>query len=555
MTKLPPKELLDGTKDPETTTGEFRTAMGQMRDYLGGLLGENSADKEAARAALGAVSPDDVRQLRHIRSNATGTVDRLLAIFDPPVTQLTDGTTVTVRAIGRNETSTPTFKADETSELFIVKGTGMPLECGDINGNGHWIDLRYDETLNKWVLLNPATGIFVSGIPSTQAGGTANAIVGRFSPAVIELKNGLKVSVRATAANSSHEPYFQLEEFEACPIVKGINQPLIAGDIAGEGHWLDLQFDAEARTWILQNPASGVVCPSGVPVGAIGYFAMQTPPAGYLKADGSAVLRTSYPDLFAAIGTTFGEGDGTSTFNLPDLIDRFAQGNGTPGLKIEAGLPNITGSLNITAAHQGSAATGAFSRTQLSRTDGGIGYGHYSSSGCGYSSYSFNSSASNAVYGRSDSVQPPALTLLPCIKAFDAYPAVQAGIPVTNAIDVPTRAARTTIAARATVEPHASRAWVNFDASSGEVLIRNACHVDKVIRVEKGVFDIIFDGSVQADCCTVTVSSSALVSAVNLECFTGDYFAPSADRVRVVTASGFPIQPVDPADINVVVNQ
>lgn len=547
--------MLDGTKDPETTTGEFRTAMGQMRDYLGGLLGENSADKEAARAALGAVSPDDVRQLRHIRSNATGTVDRLLAIFDPPVTQLTDGTTVTVRAIGRNETATPTFKADETSTLPIVKGTGMPLECGDINGNGHWIDLRYDETLNKWVLLNPATGIFVSGIPSTQAGGTANAIVGCFNPPVIELKNGLKVSVRAKAANTSAEPYFQLEDFAGYPIVKGINQPLIAGDIAGEGHWLDLQFDEEALIWILQNPASGVVCPSGVPVGAIGYFAMQTPPAGYLKADGSAVSRATYPDLFAAIRTTFGEGDGASTFNLPDLIDRFAQGNSVPGLKIKAGLPNITGSLSITASHQGSSASGVFSRTQLNAASGGLGGVQFNSSGCGQSLYSFDSSVSNAIYGASNTVQPPALTLLPCIKAFDAYPAVQAGIPVTNAIDVPTRAARTTIAARATVEPHASRAWVNFDASSGEVLIRNASHVEKVIRVEKGVFDIIFDGSVQADCCTVTASSSALISAVNLENFTGDYFPPAANRVRVVTASGFPIQPVDPADINVVVNQ
>ncbi|WP_462370300.1 phage tail protein [Oxalobacter formigenes] len=549
MTKLPSKELLDGTKDPETTTGEFRTAMGQMRDYLGGLLGENSADKEAARAALGAVSPDDVRQMRYICGHATGTGDAFFAVFDPPVEQLTDATTVTIRAIGRNETATPTFKADETSELVIVKGTSMPLDCGDINGNGHWIDLRYDETLNKWVLLNPATGIFVSGVPSTQAGGTANAIVGCFNPAIIELKNGLKVSVRATAANTSAEPYFQLEDFAGYPIVKGINQPLIAGDIAGEGHWLDLQFDEEALIWILQNPASGVVCPSGVPVGAIGYFAMQTPPAGYLKADGSAVSRATYPDLFGAIGTTFGEGDGSTTFNLPDLIDRFAQGNATPGLKIEAGLPNITGSLTVTASNQGSAASGAFSRTQIGAVGGGLGGGQYNSSGCGPNLYSFDSRVSNPIYGASNTVQPPALTLLPCIKAFDAYPAVQAGISAMNAIGAPTRAAR------ATVEPHASKAWVNFDASSGEITIRNAHHVDKVIRVEKGAFDIIFDGSVQADCCTVTVSSSALVSAVNLDSFTGDYFPPSANRVRVVTASGFPIQPVDPADINVVVNQ
>lgn len=539
--------MLDGTKDPETTTGEFRTAMGQMRDYLGGLLGENSADKEAARAALGAVSPDDVRQMRYICGHATGTGDAFFAVFDPPVEQLTDATTVTIRAIGRNETSTPTFKADETSALAIVKGTGLPLECGDINGNGHWIDLRYDETLNKWVLLNPATGIFVSGIPSTQAGGTANAIVGRFNPAIIELKNGLKVSVRATGVNTSAEPYFQLEDFAAYPIVKGIKQPLIAGDIAGEGHWLDLQFDEEALIWILQNPASGVVCPSGVPVGAVAYFAMQTPPAGYLRADGSAVLRTNYPDLFAAIGTTFGEGDGASTFNLPDLMNRFAQGHPSPGQKIEAGLPNITG--NFSAVRHGNNAgpdsvDGAIRRTGV--FNAGMKTGNADDWG---GIWIMDASYSSGIYGRSQSVQPPALTLLPCIRAFDAYSAVQTGISAMNAPEISSRAVR------ATIESPASKAWVNFDASSGEITIRNACHVDKVIRVEKGVFDIIFDGSVQADCCTVTVSSSALISAVNLENFTGDYFPPAANRVRVVTASGFPIQPVDPADINVVVNQ
>ncbi len=547
MTKLPSKELLDGTKDPETTTGEFRTAMGQMRDYLGGLLGENSGDKEAARAALGAVSPDDVRQLRHICGNATGTGDALTAVFDPPLKQLTDATTVTIRAIGRNATSTPTFKADETSELLIVKGTDMPLECGDINGKGYWIDLRYDETLNKWVLLNPASGIFVSGIPSAQASGTANAIVARFNPPVIEQKNGLKVSVRATAANTSSEPYFQLEEFEGYPVVKGIRQPLIAGDIAGDGHWLDLQFDAEARTWILQNPASGVVCPSGVPVGAIGYFAMQTPPAGYLKADGSAVLRATYPDLFAAIGTTFGEGDGASTFNLPDLMNRFAQGHTSPGQKIEAGLPNITG--NFSAVRHGNNAgpdsvDGAIRRTGV--FNAGMKTGNADDWG---GIWIMDASYSSGIYGRSQSVQPPALTLLPCIRAFDAYSAVQTGISAMKAPEFSSRAAC------ATIGSPASKAWVNFDASSGEVIIRNASHVKKVIRVEKGVFDIIFDGSVQAECCTVTASSSALISAVNLESFTGDYFPPTPNRVRVVTASGFPIQPVDTADVNVLVHQ
>nr|DAT66291.1 MAG TPA: Baseplate wedge protein [Caudoviricetes sp.] len=398
--------------------------------------------------------------------------------------------------------------------------------------------------------MNPANGIVTNGIACAQAGGTADAIKALFNPPIIELKNGLKVSIRTTAANTSTEPYLQIENFEACPIVKNINQPLSAGDISGEGYWIDCQFDEVNRKWILQNPAKGIM-PTGVPVGTIIHFAASAPPQGYLKADGSAVSRETYPDLFAVIGTAFGQGDGTSTFNLPDLINRFAQGGLLPGQKIEAGLPNIKGTVAQGYCNGYGAMTEAFYGTGSAIGTGGDAHGGYSAfiSGCGPNLYSFDSRVSNPIYGASNTVQPPALTLLPCIKAFDAYPAVQAGISAMNAIGAPTRAAR------ATVEPHASKAWVNFDASSGEITIRNAHHVDKVIRVEKGAFDIIFDGSVQADCCTVTVSSSALVSAVNLDSFTGDYFPPSANRVRVVTASGFPIQPVDPADINVVVNQ
>lgn len=65
MALLPQKELLDGTKNPETTTGEFRVAIGHMRDYLFDLLGENSEDREEARTALGAVSASDIQRLRH----------------------------------------------------------------------------------------------------------------------------------------------------------------------------------------------------------------------------------------------------------------------------------------------------------------------------------------------------------------------------------------------------------------------------------------------------------------------------------------------------------
>lgn len=62
------------------------------------------------------------------------------------------------------------------------------------------------------------------------------------------------------------------------------------------------------------------------PAGAIAHFARNTAPAGWLKANGAAVSRTVYADLFAALGTTFGAGDGSATFNLPDLRGEFLRG-------------------------------------------------------------------------------------------------------------------------------------------------------------------------------------------------------------------------------------
>lgn len=63
-----------------------------------------------------------------------------------------------------------------------------------------------------------------------------------------------------------------------------------------------------------------------IPSGAVMYFAGRNAPPGWLKANGAAVSRTTYADLFAAIGTTYGAGDGRSTFNLPDLRAEFLRG-------------------------------------------------------------------------------------------------------------------------------------------------------------------------------------------------------------------------------------
>lgn len=63
-----------------------------------------------------------------------------------------------------------------------------------------------------------------------------------------------------------------------------------------------------------------------VPTGSIFNFAAATPPTGFLEANGSAISRATYAALFAVVGTLYGVGNGTTTFNLPDLRGEFIRG-------------------------------------------------------------------------------------------------------------------------------------------------------------------------------------------------------------------------------------
>lgn len=66
--------------------------------------------------------------------------------------------------------------------------------------------------------------------------------------------------------------------------------------------------------------------PSGVPAGFVMMFAANAAPTGFVKANGAAISRSTYATLFSAIGTTFGVGDGSTTFNVPDLRGYFPRG-------------------------------------------------------------------------------------------------------------------------------------------------------------------------------------------------------------------------------------
>ena len=147
-------------------------------------------------------------------------------------------------------------------------------------------------------------------------------------------------------------------------------------------------------------------------VGSVTAFASNSSPTGYLLCDGRAVSRTKYAALFAKIGTTYGAGDGRTTFNLPNLVGRFIEGNNSSGQYVSAGLPNITGQFGVDDRGTWVGVNGAF---YLSYLDGVCG-----SDGDGYGyAIGFDASRSNSMYGRSSTVQPESLMMQYYIKTED----------------------------------------------------------------------------------------------------------------------------------------
>nr|DAG48356.1 MAG TPA: tail collar domain [Caudoviricetes sp.] len=150
----------------------------------------------------------------------------------------------------------------------------------------------------------------------------------------------------------------------------------------------------------------------GALVGSVTWYAGAGTPENYLLCDGSAVSRTDYADLFAVISTTYGAGNGSTTFNLPLLTDnRFIEGSTTPGTQHEAGLPNITGEFSYYGWSGCRSASGAFS-AQGTYT----AYSHNDTYGNTGNNMTIDVSRSNSIYGASTTVQPKSLTLRPLIK-------------------------------------------------------------------------------------------------------------------------------------------
>lgn len=158
--------------------------------------------------------------------------------------------------------------------------------------------------------------------------------------------------------------------------------------------------------------AIAALIPPAMPTGMIFPWPGDTPPEGSIVADGRELSRTTYAGLFSIYGTKYGTGDGSTTFNVPDLDGRFIElttDAGSVGQFVEPGLPNITGTYRSMNCMKMVETSGAIYKSGDSYVDnaptvletGGL---------------ALDASLSSAIYGRHQTVQPNSLQLLACIK-------------------------------------------------------------------------------------------------------------------------------------------
>jgi hypothetical protein len=171
----------------------------------------------------------------------------------------------------------------------------------------------------------------------------------------------------------------------------------------------------------LENPPTTPIQTliSTAPLGTVLSFAGSNAPNGYLLCDGKSYAVADYSDLYAVIGNTYG-GDSTN-FNVPNLIDKFIQGSTASGTEKEAGLPNITASID-----QFGRVTGSNAPISLGGSDVNGAFYKWSQGSAFYLNdpqtvtatvgLAFDASRSSSIYGSSTTVQPPALTMRYIIK-------------------------------------------------------------------------------------------------------------------------------------------
>lgn len=247
------------------------------------------------------------------------------------------------------------------SDTSIVLQAGQGAKFPSPTGGDHFkLTLTQPSTETSWeivTIVGRTTDTLTVGVPGSASANVAGRGVDGTTAA--SWASGDKAEHRLTAADASsmNASIFSDSSFRIAD--NGDSTKKLAFEISGI---------ATGQTRTLTAPdASGTIAltsdlgSSGLPVGTLIDFAGSTAPSGFLNCDGSAISRTTYAALYTAIGTLWGTGDGSTTFNLPNFAagDAAVQHNGTVGASTDGTMPAHAHSTNFTVNY-GTGTDGVF---------------------------------------------------------------------------------------------------------------------------------------------------------------------------------------------------
>lgn len=277
------------------------------------------------------------------------------------------------------------------TQLGLTVGTNVP--SAPYNGQ-LWVDTTTNPPVLK--VYNGASFTVVSFLPgssvATSPSSTApsSPVLGQLwldtsqTPDELKVYDGaafVRVDPQGITQTAGDGRYLQLDAASGSPTSAVSYLRLTGGTLTG-----DLTLNgvpstanmASTKGYVDDEIAAIPAATDLTPAGTIIYTARATAPTGYIKANGAAISRTTFETLFTAIGTIYGAGDGSTTFNVPDLRGEFLRGfDDSRGVDSGRALGTAQSGQNLSHSHVGAITSTGTHPHSYEKTTGGTDHdGH-----------------------------------------------------------------------------------------------------------------------------------------------------------------------------------